>query len=219
MRAYLIDSNIIAHWVLAKRILKIALEALNLPNNMILAYEKRYSNSVELIDKILHTKVNGEIEFLTFDFNLFEVVKALKDEIRTMYLFNSGVPLSKWNSRGEHAKIEVSDELIDTVFNSYNEAQDELFEENRISIISHPFSETGDDWETYFSLYSSVMLNIPSISTQDALIISACLYKDIGYLITKDKDLKRLQAQISQIPSKKPFGVKIIDPGDHSIWK
>ena len=84
MRAYLIDSNIIAHWVLAKRILKIALEALNLPNNMILAYEKRYSNSVELIDKILLTKVNREVDFLTFDFNLFEVVKALKDEIRTM---------------------------------------------------------------------------------------------------------------------------------------
>ena len=63
------------------------------------------------------------------------------------------------------------------------------------------------------------MLNIPSVLTQDALIISACLYRDIGYLITKDKDLKRLQAQISQIPSKKPFEVKIIDPRDHSIWK
>ena len=93
---------------------------------MILACEKGCSKSVELIDTILHSKVNRESKFLTFDFDLFEVVKALKDEIMAMYLFNSGVPISRWNSRGEHAEIEVSDELIDTLFNSYNEAQDEI---------------------------------------------------------------------------------------------
>ena len=36
---------------------------------MILAYEKRYSKLVELDDKILHSKVNRESEFLTFDWN------------------------------------------------------------------------------------------------------------------------------------------------------
>ena len=214
----MIDSNIIAQWVLSNNTLDIVSKELDFPDEMLKAYRNRYSNSIELVNKILKTKLSKEREFLTYNFNLFEVVKALKDEIRTMYLFKTGVPLAKWNSRGEHAKIEVNDKMIEDVYNSYNRAQDTLFAEENIRIISHPLTKTDDDWKDYYSLYSLLMLRIPHLLTQDAMIISACLYNEIDCLVTKDEDLKKMEDKISKALNGEDFKFKIIDPGNPSIW-
>lgn len=218
LTAFLIDSNIIAQWVLSNHTLDIVSKSLDIPEEMAVAYKKRYMNSIEFIDKILQSEPSKEREFLTYDFNLFEVVKALKDEIRTMHLFKNGVPLAKWNSRGEHAKIEVSDKMIDSVFESYNRAQDKLFAEENIGIISHPLTETEKDWEDYYSLYSLLMLRIPHLLTQDAMIVSACLYNEIDYLVTKDEDLKKMQEQIENALNGSDLKLQIIDPGNTTIW-
>ena len=195
----------------------IAASEINLPKEIINSYNDRYSGSIKFVDKVLQSADNKH-EFYVYDFNLFEIIKALKDEIRSMYLFKSGVPLSKWGSKGEHPKVEVNDEFIDLIIQSFNHAQDALFD-IKITLLELPISRTGIDWENYYELYSLLMLQIPRLNTQDTMIVSACLVDDIEFLITKDSELKTSMGQINEVIGVNGLHFKTVDPGNASIWK
>lgn len=210
---FLIDSNIIAQWVLPKYIFSTVSKLFGLPDEIISPYQNRYSNSIQFIDRVLERSSDDEKFFYTFDFNLLETVKALKDEIRTLQLFNNGVPISKWASRQEHQDVTFDERVKDAIYESYNKAQDALFGDDKIMILSHPLSEKGDDWEDYYSLFSRLMLDMPGLLTQDGMIISACIFYDIEYLITRDSDLKGLKKSLEKTLNESKLELKIIDPG------
>jgi hypothetical protein len=44
-------------------------------------YSSRYRNSILFVNNILDNKFEKKFEFITYEFNIFEISKAIKDEI------------------------------------------------------------------------------------------------------------------------------------------
>ncbi len=188
IKSCLIDSNVIAYWVISKNINEKIFDKLDLPDGFKNGYNDRYNNSLSFIDAVIDETFKDKFDFITYDFNIFEVAKAIKDEIRTLYLFKKGVPISRWTTTRNNERFE--EEIISEIYAGYSTAQDTLFIKNKINLQNIPFSINSKTYANFYEFYSYILFRIPDLSTQDALIISGCYIDKIDYLISEDRRLR-----------------------------
>ncbi len=193
-------------------------DKLALPKNFKDIYDNRYGLSISFIENIIKGAFKNKFDFITFEFNIFEVAKAIKDEIKTLYLFNKGVPISRWSNTYNHDKFD--EEIISAIYTGYSKSQDTLFVENRINLQTMPFSLNSKTYAEYYEFYNYILFRIPDLSTQDALIISGGYVDHIDYFITEDKRLTEVWKSFTK-EDKNIKGnplIEIKNPGD-SMFK
>lgn len=158
--------------------------------------------------------MKDKFDFITYDFNIFEIAKAIKDEIKTLYRFKTGVPISRWSNTRNHQKF--GDEIISAIYTGYSTSQDTLFCKNKINFENIPFSKDEQTYVKYYEFYNYILFRIPDLSTQDALIISGCYVDNIDYLVSEDKRLidawKLFVKEDDKIKGKDVLEIK--SPGD-----
>ncbi len=196
-----------AYWCISKYILRDIVKELGLTKEFVKTYAERYSSSINLLDSIIKSSFNDK-EFYVFDFSFYETLKAIKDEIKTLYLFKNGVPISKWS---REQTVEISNEIRELVYDKYNRAMDRLFKNDNVKLLRHPMEEERD-WDVFFDVYSFLLLGVPNLSTQDAIIISGAIVSDINYIVSSDTALKKLNEQINEVFKEEKIRVEIIDP-------
>lgn len=212
-----VDSNIIAYWMMAKDINVNVFNKLRIPRDFVNVYSDRYNSSISFIDKIVDGSFENKFDFITYDFNIFEIAKAIKDEIKTLYLFKKGEPISKW-SKSNSEKFD--EEIISIIYSYYSNLQDILFGEEKIKLETIPFAVGGKTYASYYDFYNYILFRIPELSTQDALIISGCYVDNIDYLISEDSRLQKAWKEFikddKEIKTKTKLEIK--KPGDTTFY-
>lgn len=217
--SFLLDSNVIAYWIIHSEILNLATKELGLPEELVTAYRVRYSTSINLVNSIIKTNHNPTFKFYTYEFNFFETNSAIKSEIRSMYLFTKGVPFSKWSDPREFPKIEVSEKFIEEINKRYYKAYRQLTTKKRVNLLVIPFSSDGERFDLQMSIFQDLMYRLPNLRTQDGILVSACLVNRIQYFVTRDKSLKDLNNDLTELLTGTRYKLRIIDPGDSVLTR
>ena len=94
----------------------------------------KYKDSLSFINEIIRQKENGlKDEFFISYLAGNELFSAVRDEVRSIILFNRGVPVSRW--RDSRNNPDISREHYSGVYRKILESFDVLFENNAISFI------------------------------------------------------------------------------------
>jgi hypothetical protein len=86
MSKWIIDSNIICHWLMATVVLEPIVKRYNLSQEFLQVYKNRYCDSCELVefascDSVEHT-------FFIEELSINELLSAIRNEVRAIILFN-----------------------------------------------------------------------------------------------------------------------------------
>jgi phosphopantetheine adenylyltransferase len=203
LECWALDSNVIAYWIIGKKILPYLVnEYLKMPDYLIKTYERRYINSIKLVDWYLSGKIK-EIKFCTYELNMWEIINSVKDEIKTLFLFVKGHPLSRWKFMTR--SIKVPEDVIESVYNLTMRSFDDLFYgENKIELFELP--------EVNIELFSYLLLHIPELQTHDGLILTACLIDEIKFLITNDSNFRDINECLKMLLKNRHLEFEIISP-------
>ena len=181
-KIWVIDTNILAYWIFDQSILDFFISKGNLKQEFKDVYSKRYEDSIKLI-KLLKDK-KELVYIIEFCFN--EVISTIRDEIRIIKMFNSGVPMSRWAS--ERDKVIIEEEESKEVFYRIMNEIDLLIRNKETKFEFLATTELSDE-DNYLDVYSSLMFLFPQIKTQDALLLTTSIFNKIDYFVTEDQRL------------------------------
>lgn len=118
-----------------------------------------------------------------------EVYSSVRDEIRSIILFKSGSPLSRWSE--EKNTIDLPDSYTKTIFTKIERRFNELFDNHTIIPLSDEPEDTGD---YYSEIVASLIFKFRRMKTQDAILLATAISVKADYFVTFDgrliKDLK-----------------------------
>lgn len=110
----------------------------------------------------------------------------MKDELRSIILFNKGMPISRW--RDARTNPEIPENCFRAVYTRTLQSFDTLFEEGRIHYLPE---HTAVSDQEYFSIYASLLFLTKDAKTQDATLLTTAIINRADYFVTKDEPLMR----------------------------
>lgn len=204
-KKWIIDTNVVVHWLMAKQIMQFSIEQFRLATEFLDIYKNRYEKSINFVNKALEAP-KDEHDFVVVELSLNEIFSGVRDEVRTILLFIKGIPMSRWASKRETTEVRFPEELSKNVYELTMRGFDTLFASNNIGIIS---ATSPSDEETYFEVYSPLVFLHPDIKTQDAILITTGIFKETNYFITSDSTLISLGKEKE---FKQEYSMEVVSP-------
>lgn len=188
INVWFIDTNVIAHWILGKGgILNDICLSLELSNEFVEIYIKRYKSAIDFIDEILVNRNSGCLdEFYISSLASNELFSAIRDEVRSVLFFKNGTPISRW--RDSRNNPDIPENTYHEVYNKTLKSFDYLFDNHGIVIT--PEVSPWDDPQ-YWNIVSSILFLVKETKTQDATILTTSILNSADYFITLDTTLIR----------------------------
>jgi predicted nucleic acid-binding protein len=176
----------LAHWVLGSGgVLEFLIGKFELIEKFSEIYSGRYKDSISFIDEIINQRNNGnKAEFYISYLATNELFSALRDELRSIILFNNGIPISRW--RDSRNNPDINSEHYKVVYEKTLKSFDILFENSSILFIPE---QSPDDDPNYWEIYSSIIFLIKESKTQDAILLTTAILNGADYFVTKDEPL------------------------------
>ncbi|PKP56656.1 MAG: hypothetical protein CVT89_05845 [Candidatus Altiarchaeales archaeon HGW-Altiarchaeales-2] len=173
------DSNIIVYWIMGRHILRwLIVDYYKFSEELVSTYLKRYEDSINFVDEILKQEKDSN-KFYMVDLTLNEVFSGIKDEIKSVMLFEKGYPLSRWSDRRLIGELKLDEEFIIKIRDFIAHAFHELMK--KIEILPVPYEDKG-----YFDVYASLTLKNIAMQTQDAILLTTAILEKADYFVTKD---------------------------------
>lgn len=158
-----------------------------LPDEFSDVYRRRYEDSISFIDKIIEQKKKGlKDEFFISYLAGNELFSAIRDEVRSIILFNKGIPVSRW--RDSRNNPDISNDDSKEIHKKTLKSFDILFEKKAISFIKE---QSPDDDQNYWNIYPSLLFLIKEIKTQDGTLLTTAILNRADYFVTKDEPLMK----------------------------
>lgn len=148
-------------------------------------YASHYADSISFIDTI----VNDEIpdlsqEFYVSSLAINELFYAMKDELRSIILFNKGMPISRW--RDARTNPDIPEKCFRAIYNKTLQSFDTLLGEGLIHYIPEGSAESDPE---YWSIYPPLLFLTKNAKTQDATLLTTAIINRADYFVTKDEPL------------------------------
>jgi len=182
---WIIDTNIIVHWLMAKQVMSCCVEQFRLSSEFSTIYENRLKHSIAFISRALEIPKERH-DFLVVELSLNEIFSGVRDEVRSILLFSKGVPLSRLTSMRSAKEARFSEELAKIVYEATSRGLDTLFGTAGMDIIH---TTSPSDEKTYLEVYSSLVFLHPSLATQDAILVATAIFQKADYFVTEDNTL------------------------------
>jgi predicted nucleic acid-binding protein len=166
-------------------------------------YKKRFIESCELLDKIQTIK-KSDHKFLIEELSIGELFSAVRNEVRTIVLFVSGVPMSRWGNERGFDRENVSESILKQIRDDILKGLEDLAKNEKLQIVETHTPSNDDD---FIEVYSSIIFLLPGLQTQDAIILSSAILENADYLVTTDRYLLSLKKVISD-----QYNLQILKP-------
>jgi hypothetical protein len=174
-------------------------------------YFERHKHSILFIEEIILQKKNKTLHdgFFFSYLAMNEVYSAIRDEIRSIILFNNGSPLSRWAE--ERNNIGLPDKCTIEIFRKIETIFDTLFGNN----ILEPTSDEPDISGDHFSeIVASLIFKFKKVKTQDAILLTTAISIEAKYFVTFDG---RLIDEVKNAISSE-YGLILLKPSEgHNI--
>ena len=190
IKKWIIDTNILVHWLIAQEILKHCIDEFHLPKEFLTVYQDRFEKSITFLNNALETPKEKHLFFIV-ELSLSELFSGVRDEVRSILYFTHGIPISRWASKRETQEVRFPENLSEQLYNLTSKALDMLFGEQKIGIIP---ASSGED--NYLDVYSSLIFLHPDLKTQDAILLTTGIFEECNYFVTADKALIKLNREI-----------------------
>lgn len=194
MAKWFIDTNILCHWIMSNYVLQPLVEHFKLSDEFLSVYKSRYCDSCEFLEEIKKQAQDKHL-FCIDELSMSELFSAIRNEVRAIVLFVSGVPIAKWASERDYAKGIVNEELSHDIVDNTNKGIDTLISDFKISITE---SHTVSSDKNYIEIYSSLIFLHPEIKTQDAMLLCSAAFESSDYFVTTDNALVHLNILLSK---------------------
>lgn len=204
MGKWIIDTNVVVHWLMVNQIMRLATQTFHLGPGFFDAYRNRYKQSFDFINKVLELPGNNQ-RFVITELSLNELFSGVRDEIRSMILFVKGVPISRWAYKRETKEVKFPEELSRRIYELTLEGFDNLFGSKKIEITA---TTSPSDEPDYFEVYSSLVFLNPELRTQDVILIATAIFEGTNHFVSTDKDLIRLGRKL-----KERYDLEVVMPG------
>jgi len=159
-------------------------EQYKLPAEFFDIYSKRYEPSLTFIDTVIDKGAQGiPDDFFVSHLAVNEMFSAIRDEMRSILLFNKGCPISMWRHPRYDPKI--SEEEYHAVYEQTTQAIIPLFEDSVIELIVEKSPANPDYWD----VYSSILFMIKEARTHDATLLTSAILDQADYFVTLDTSL------------------------------
>ena len=193
-RKWIIDTNVVVHWLLAKHVIPVCIPRFRLPREFCTVYENANRPAISFIDRVLDLP-GGAHDFVLVELSLSEMFSGVRDEVRSMLLFSKGVPISKWAMRRVTKDVRFPEDLSHNVYEATSRGLDVLLGSDKIGIIP---STSPSDEEAYLEVYSSLVFLHPELTTQDAILLATCIFQQANLFVTEDRALRRMHQELLQ---------------------
>jgi hypothetical protein len=148
-------------------------------------YNSHYTDSISFIDAIVKEEIpHANHEFYVSSLAINELFYAIKDELRSIILFNKGMPISRW--RDARTNPDIPEKCFRAIYNQTLLSFDTLLGEG--SIIYLPEGSAESDPE-YWSIYAPLLFLTKDAKTQDATLLTTAILNRADYFVTKDEPL------------------------------
>jgi len=207
---WVIDTNVIAHWLIAEKILDHLVHYFRLTDEFRSVYYNRYKDSIKFVSQVISLSRPSD-SFSITELTINELLSAIRDEVRCLLLFVKGVPISKWPSKRIMQEAGLSEKLKADLYQLLMRGIDDLVGNGNISIISSALPSEAD---SYLDVYSSFILLYPELQTQDAMLLTSAVFEKADYFVTMDSGIRKLKKDVS-----KRYKIEIINPNEslHNI--
>lgn len=203
-KVWFIDANIIAYWVLGKGdVLKSLVSKFQLTNEFFEIYSRRYDNSIKLIEEIIKPGQEKTAEFFSSHLAINELFSGLKDELRSILLFNDGIPISRWGNPRYNPDIKPED--YEAIYKLTMKSFDSLFENSAIEYIPE---QSWVDSSKYFDIYSTILFLIKDAKPMDSTLLATAILNKANFFVTEDKRLIDSAKKFIQYN----YDLELIDP-------
>jgi len=166
------------------RVLQLLYNEYSLPEEFLKVYSGRYEPSISFINKIIDRKsLNISDEFYVSHLTINELFSTVRDELRSIILFNKGIPISMW--RNPRFDPEISEDMYQAVYQKMLQAFIPLFEESVIELMVEQSPQNPNYWD----VCSSILFLIKEAKTHDATLLTSAILDDADYFVTLDSSL------------------------------
>jgi predicted nucleic acid-binding protein len=157
-----------------------------LPDQFFEIYSSRYEPSLTFVNTVIDKK-NQKItdNFFVSHLAINELFSAIRDEMRSILLFNKGCPISMWRNPRYDPIIDATD--YERVYQQTMKAFIPLFEDSVIELMVEQSPESPDYWD----VYSSILFLVKEAKTHDATLLTSAILDKADYFVTLDKSLIR----------------------------
>jgi len=160
-----------------------------LPDQFFEIYSSRYEPSLTFVNTVIDKK-NQRItdNFFVSHLAINELFSAIRDEMRSILLFNKGCPISMWRNPRYDPIIDAID--FQAVYKQTLQAFIPLFEDGKtqdsvIQLMVEQSPESPDYWD----VYSSILFMVKEAKTHDATLLTSAILDKADYFVTLDKSL------------------------------
>lgn len=200
---WIIDTNVIAHWLMADKIMNFASQKFLLSQEFVTIYNNRNIDSILFVNKALKSSKSRHL-FLITELSLNELFSAIRDEVRCIILFKNGVPISRWANKRETKEVSFPLRLSKEIYELAMKGYDDLFAKNKLEILA---VTSPSDAQNYLEVYSSLVFRNPELTTQDAIIITNAIFEKVDRFVTADKGLQRMHKELLD-----NYNIEILSP-------
>ena len=193
MSKWIIDTNILCHWIMSYHVLPTLVKHFKLSDEFLTVYKNRYSDSCNFLEEVKKQPPDKHSFFID-ELSMSELFSAIRNEVRAIVLFVDGVPIAKWSSEREHSKGIINEQLSRNIMENTNKGIDSLVNDYKISIIE---SHTASSDKNYIEVYSSLIFLHPELKTQDAMLLCSAAFERLNFFATTDNALVRLNSKLS----------------------
>ncbi len=196
-KVWFIDANVLTHWVLGSGgVLDVLCAGYHLSPEFRDVYTSHYAESISFIDAIVNDEITeSSHEFYVSSLAINELFYAMKDELRSIILFNKGMPISRW--RDARTNPEIPEKCFRAVYDKTFQSFDTLLGEGRIHYITEGSAESDPE---YWSIYAPLLFLTKDAKTQDATLLTTAIINRADYFVTKDEPLMKAAKKKLQHP-------------------
>jgi hypothetical protein len=148
-------------------------------------YTNHYVDSISFINEIVKEEIpHSDHEFYVSSLAINELFYAVKDELRSIILFNKGMPISRW--RDARVNPDIPGKCFRAVYNQTLRSFDTLLGDGSIIYLPEESSESVPE---YWSIYAPLLFLTKDAKTQDATLLTTAIINRADYFVTKDEPL------------------------------
>jgi hypothetical protein len=148
-------------------------------------YFSHYAESISFIDTIVKDEIpDSNHEFYVSSLAINELFYAIKDELRSIILFNKGLPISRW--RDARTNPEIPEKCFRAIYDQTLISFDTLLGDGKITFIAESSAEIEPE---YWSIYAPLLFLTKDAKTQDATLLTTAIVNLADYFVTKDEPL------------------------------